>query len=248
MNGDRAEHVQEAAPVLSRFVDVLGVRAFAQGGGDEEDEADALIRAFRRWATVPVVSMESAREHPCQGLADVLTLRERFGTTKKLKVALTWAPHIKPLPKAVPHSFLLSAAAAGCEVRVAHPPGFELHPSVRAQAEHLASAAGGSVRFTHDQEGAIDGARAVCAKSWGPATARTSLEGPGLLSAHGGWMPTMRTLGAAASDSVFLHCLPVRRNVEVADDVLDSPKSLVIEQAENRFHVQRALLHWMTQP
>ncbi|MFY2557102.1 N-acetylornithine carbamoyltransferase, partial [Corallococcus terminator] len=138
MNLDRAEHLKEAAPVLSRFVDMLGVRTFSQGGGDEEDEVDPIINAFRKWATVPVVSMESAREHPCQGLADVLTLRETFGSTQKLPVTLTWAPHIKPLPKAVPNSFLLSAAAAGCEVRVAHPPGFELHPSVRAEAEAYA--------------------------------------------------------------------------------------------------------------
>ena len=129
MNGDRAEHIKEAAPVLSRFVDMLGVRAFSGGGGDEEDEQDSVINAFRRHATVPLVSMESAREHPCQGLADMLTLRENFGSTKKLPVTLTWAPHIKPLPKAVPNSFLLSAAAAGCEVRVAHPPGFDLHPA-----------------------------------------------------------------------------------------------------------------------
>ncbi len=247
MNGDRAEHIKEAAPVLSRFVDMLGVRAFSGGGGDEEDEQDSVINAFRRHATVPLVSMESAREHPCQGLADVLTLRENFGSTKKLPVTLTWAPHIKPLPKAVPNSFLLTAAAAGCEVRVAHPPGFELHPQVRAEAEAYAKATGGSVTYTHDQEEALDGSRAVYAKAWGPATRAGHAPGDvaALLSSYSGWMPTRRAMSQAAKDAIFLHCLPVRRNVEVADDVLDHSSSRVIDTAENRFHVQRSILQWL---
>ncbi|MCY1021411.1 N-acetylornithine carbamoyltransferase [Pyxidicoccus sp. MSG2] len=247
MNADRAEHLKEAAPVLSRFVDMLGVRTFSQGGGDEEDEVDPIIGAFRKWATVPVVSMESAREHPCQGLADVLTLREKFGSTKKLPVTLTWAPHIKPLPKAVPNSFLLSAAAAGCEVRVAHPPGFELHPAVRAEAEAYAKATGGSITYTHDQDEALAGSRAVYAKSWGPsaAAAYSPNDVTALLASYSGWMPTLGTMSRAAKDAAFLHCLPVRRNVEVADEVLDHPSSRVVDEAGNRYHVQRALLHWM---
>src|SRR5439155_23768691 len=98
---------------------------------DEDDNADAVLRSFQKYATVPVVSMESAREHPCQGLADLMTIEERFGLTQGLPVTLTWAPHIKPLPKAVPDSFLLTAAARGCDIRLAHPPGFELHEQIR---------------------------------------------------------------------------------------------------------------------
>ncbi|QDE98909.1 N-acetylornithine carbamoyltransferase [Myxococcus xanthus] len=247
MNADRAEHLKEAAPVLSRFVDMLGVRTFSQGGGDEEDELDPVINAFRKWSTVPVVSMESAREHPCQGLADMLTLRETFGSTQKLPVTLTWAPHIKPLPKAVPNSFLLSAAAAGCEIRVAHPPGFDLHPAVRAEAEAYAKATGGSVTYTHDQDEALAGSRAVYAKSWGPtaAAAFSPNDVTALLASYSGWMPTRLTMSRAQKDAAFLHCLPVRRNVEVADEVLDHPNSRVVDEAGNRYHVQRALLHWM---
>ncbi len=247
MNGDRAEHIQEAAPVLSRFVDMLGVRTFSAGGGDEQDESDPVINAFRRHVTVPLVSMESAREHPCQGLADVLTLRESFGDTRRLPVTLTWAPHIKPLPKAVPNSFLLTAAAAGCEVRVAHPPGFELHPQVRAEAEAYAKATGGSITYTHQQDEALAGSRAVYAKAWGPATRGGYAPGDvaALMGSYAGWMPTRRAMARAAKDAIFLHCLPVRRNVEVADDVLDHPSSRVINEAENRFHVQRSLIHWL---
>lgn len=245
MNADRPEHLKEAVPVLSRFVDLLGVRSFSAGEGDDDDERDALIQSFRALATVPVVSMESAREHPCQGLADLMTLEENFGPTRGLPVTLTWAPHIKPLPKAVPNSFLLTAAARGCEIRLAHPPGFELHPEVMREAEALARASGGSISISHEQEAAVRGARAVYAKSWGPATA-AQLPAEAVTQ-HPEWMVAERHFAHAASDAIFLHCLPVRRNVEVADDVLDGPRSRVTDEAENRFHVQRALLHWLLQ-
>lgn len=243
MDGDRPEHVKEAAPVLSRYVDALAVRCFSQGDDDENDLADSVIAAFRKYASVPVVSMESAREHPCQGLADLLTIEENFGLTSGLPVALTWAPHIKALPKAVPNSFLLTAAARGCALRVAHPPGFELHPQIVREAEQFARNSGGSVSFFSEQKSALAGAKVVYAKSWGPATIS------GLTSdavrEHSGWMISSRQMEQAAPDAIFLHCLPVRRNVEVADEVLDGKWSRVVDQAENRFHVQRALLHWL---
>jgi N-acetylornithine carbamoyltransferase len=240
MDQDRAEHVREAVPVLGRYVDLLAVRTFAACVHDDEDARDPVMRAFADLSTVPVISMESAREHPCQGLADLLTIRETFGETRGLRVTLTWAPHVKALPKAVPHSFLLTAAAAGCRVRVAHPPGFELHPEVIAEATRYAAACGGTVTFTHDQGEAISGSHAVYAKAWGPAA-------PGPLGgeavrAYPGWQVDAPHLALAAPDAIFLHCLPVRRNVEVSDAVLDSPASRVVDEAENRFHVQRVLL------
>ena len=237
MDGDRAEHVKEAVPVLARYADALALRAFSSGVSDEEDEADGVLAAFRAHSPVPLISMESAREHPCQGLADLLTVQETFGTTK-VPVTLTWAPHLKPLPKAVPNSFLLTAAACGAEITVAHPEGYELTPAVRAEAEALAKRTGGSVRFTHNQGEALKGAKAVCAKAWGPATGGIALP----MSQLGSWMPTAAHMRVAAEDAIFLHCLPVRRNLEVHDSVLDGPWSRVVEEAENRFHVQRALL------
>jgi len=243
MDGDRAEHIREAAPVLSRYADVLAVRTFAGNADDAEDHKDPVMNGFRQFATVPTLSMESAREHPCQGLADLMTARETFGATKGLPVTLSWAPHIKPLPKAVPNSFLLTAAAAGCEVRVAHPEGFELQGEVKAQAEALAREAGGSVAFTHDLDEAVKGSRVVYAKAWGPATAGPL--GPEAVKAHPDWMTSPEIMAKAAADAIFMHCLPVRRNVEVADGVLDGPWSRVVDEAENRFHVQRALLQWL---
>ena len=243
MDGDRPEHIKEAIPVLGRYADALAVRTFGTLEDDDIDALDPVLNAFRELAGVPVISMESAREHPCQGLADVLTLRENFGATKALPVTLTWAPHIKPLPKAVPHSFLLTAAAAGCEVRVAHPPGFDLHPAVLDEAKAYAKQAGGSVSVTQDRAAALAGSRVVYAKAWGPNTTVVSpAEAPARIAKHRDWIVDAKVL-AAAADPLFLHCLPVRRNVEVADAVLDSKASRVIDEAENRFHMQRVLLH-----
>lgn len=243
MDGDCPEHVKDAAPVLSRYVDAIAVRTFAGGTDDGADNDDAIIRAFQQCATVPVVSMESAREHPCQGLADLLTIEGQFGSARGLPVTLTWAPHINALPKAVPNSFLLTAAARGCELRVVHPKGFELHPEVIREAETYAAAGGGSISFVHDQDAAVKESRVVYAKAWGPATANgfDAKE----IRQHADWMISPRQMEKAANDAIFLHCLPVRRNVEVADAVLDGHSSRVVDQAENRFHVQRALLDWL---
>jgi len=243
MDVDRAEHLKEAVPVLCRYVDALAVRTFADGVDDDADHDDAVIKAFRQYATVPVVSMESAREHPCQGMADLLTIEQQFGSAKGLPVTLTWAPHIKALPKAVPNSFLLTAAALGCKLRVAHPRGFELHADVVREAEIYAAASGGTVSFFHEQYSALNGSRAVYAKAWGPATL-SGLE-PDVVRQYADWMVSPGHMEKAARDAIFLHCLPVRRNVEVADAVLDGPWSRVVDQAENRFHVQRALLDWL---
>lgn len=241
MDGERAEHVREAVPVLARYADALAVRCFAAPGSTPEaDDEDAVIAAFRRHSSVPVISMESAREHPCQGLADLLTVQQRFGLTRGQPVTLTWAPHIKPLPRAVPNSFLLTAAAAGCEVRIAHPEGFALPDSVLDEAAGYAQAAGGSLTVTHDQQQALAGSRVLYAKAWGPAQAD-----PATLT-HirelKSWMPTRRHAGGMAEDAVFMHCLPTRRGVEVADEVLDHAWSAVTDQAANRFDAQRALL------
>lgn len=235
MDSDRAEHLREAVPVLSRFVDLLAVRTFLGEGGAVEEEEDPIINGFRRHATVPLISMESAREHPCQGLADLLTLRETFGQTQGLDVTLAWAPHIRPLPRAVPNSFLLTAAAAGCHVRITHPEGFELAPSVMAEAERYAREAGGSVSVVPDRNQAIAGSAALYAKAWGPLVG----EAP---TRQLDWMVRGIDLEGLRRDGIFLHCLPLRRNVEIADEVLDGPRSRVVDQAENRFHVQRVAL------
>ena len=239
MDGDRPEHIREAIPVLGGYVDALAVRCFADGN-PAVDVQDQLMHSIRAHSLVPVVSMESAREHPCQGLADMLTIREHCGELAGRKVTLSWAPHIKPLPQAVPNSFLLSAAASGCEIAVAHPPGLELQDEVLSEAQQLAKQCGARISFSNDQQAACADADVVYAKSWGGAT---DLDFAELARQHSGWQVTRSLLEAGNVRSKLMHCLPVRRNVVLSDDALDSELSLVVPQAHNRLHVQRSLLH-----
>lgn len=244
MDGDCPEHVREAAPVLSQYVDGIGLRAFSRSGSLEEEEADAHMQAFRRHARVPVFNLESAREHPCQGLADLLTISERFGgQAGRPRVCLSWAPHRKNLPRAVPNSLLLTAAAMGCEVAVAAPPGYELGPAVRNQAEALAAASGGTVSWHQAQAEALAGAQVLYAKAWGAAEPGHAV--PVNDSSLAGWMPTSRHLVAADPAAILMHCLPVRRDLEVSAELLDSPRSAVVQQAGNRLWVQMGLLAWL---
>ncbi len=241
MDGSNAEHVREAAPVLGRFVDVLCIRAFAGIKSLDTDLRDALMNGFRRHAGIPVVNMESALWHPCQALADWATL-DQYEVPRKAKFVLTWAWHPKPLPHAVPNSTLTMAAQRGMEVVLLRPRGYDLHPSVVDEARKLAHANGGSLTITDDREAALRGASAVYAKSW------ASLETWGDLDAETKLRAPLRDWCVSADwmrktdRARFLHCLPVRRNVVVRDEVLDGPWSVVVDQAENRLHAQTALL------
>jgi len=238
MDGDKAEHVKEAVGVLSRMLDGIGVRCFAGLLDAGEDARDALLAAIARAATVPVLNLESAMDHPHQGLADALALRRRLGG-RRGRVVVRWAPHVKPLPLAVPHAALLAFAREGHELLLAHPAGYEPDEGVLADARALAARAGGSLRVEHDPQAGLDGAQAVYVKSWGSRAhyGRPELAAQGF-AARRSWMLTREQLGGAW----FMHCLPVRRGVVVADDVLDSDRSIVLEQAEARLHVQKATL------
>lgn len=239
MDGSAAEHVREAAAVLGRYVDVLGVRSFAAFRSLQEDLADALLHGFRRHAGVPVINMESAQWHPCQALADWTTL-EQLGVPQRAKLVLTWAWHPKPLPQAVPNSTLCMAAQRGMDVVLLHPPGLELHESVLAEARRLSAAAGGRLNVTSDRASALQGAAVVYAKSYGSLRHWGDAEAEAASRAHlRDWCVTPEWLAPGAR---FFHCLPVRRNVIVTDAVLDGPASAVLEQAENRLHAQTALL------
>lgn len=239
MDGAAAEHVREAAGVLGRYVDALGVRAFAGFRDLAEDLADPLVNGFRRHAGVPVLNLESALWHPCQALADWTTL-DQLRMPQRAKFVLTWAWHPKPLPQAVPNSTLCMAAQRGMEVVLLHPPGYELHERVVSEARRLAAAAGGALTITHDRAAAFAGAAAVYAKSWCSLGHWTDAAAEADFRADlRDWCVRPEHLAAGAR---FLHCLPVRRNVVVADAVLDGPASAVLEQAENRLHAQTAVL------
>ncbi len=256
MDGATQEHVKELAPVLSRYCDALGVRkselvttsattAEVSGSWDEL-KRDAFLRALARYATVPVINLESNADHPCQGLADRMTLLERFpgpGGARGAKYVLTWAWHTKSLPMATPNSQLEAAASLGMDVTLLCPEGWELDPDVTAAARASAGAAGGGLRVTHDRDEALAGAKVLCAKEWGSIRyyGRFDEERRDKERLREDWRVDGRWMARTAGAS-FMHCLPVRRGVVVADEVLDSPASIVVEQAENRMWAQMALL------
>jgi N-acetylornithine carbamoyltransferase len=180
--------------------------------------------------------------HPCQAMADMMTIREKLGV-KKRKVLLTWAWHPKPLPMAVPNSFALASAQFGHDLRIAHPAGFRLDAQLASEIERQAAANGGSVEFTTDVHEAFDGVDVVYAKSWGSkefyGRAEDEIAMRGQFRRE--WIVDEQKM-AATSEAIFMHCLPVRRNVIVTDRVIDSARSVVIEEAENRLHIQKAIM------
>ncbi len=245
MDRDTVEHVREAARVLGRYADAVAVRSFPRGTTWAEAREDATLAQFARHCEKPVINLESSRRHPCQELADAFTLRERLGDPRGKKFTLTWAWHPKALPTAVPVSAALAAARMGMEVTIAAPPGCDIDPADAARIDALTrQVEGGPVRWVHDQRQAVAGADAVYAKSWGPI----SLFGrPGEQRAwfdrHRDWRLTEELVRTTRrGKGIVLHCLPVRRNVEIDDAVLDGPNAVVVDEAENRLHVQRALL------
>jgi N-acetylornithine carbamoyltransferase len=231
--------------VLGRYADALGIRAFPRGKDWATAREDPIVNGFARHCEKPVINLESARRHPCQALADAMTLREKLGETAGKRFVLTWAWHPKALPTAVPVSAALAAARLGMEIVIARPPGYELDPEDTALVRRLAQQSGGEfVHIIDDPDDALVGADAVYVKSWGAvklygrpeeeAALRTGLRDWRLTPA--------RLRSTRGGKGVVMHCLPVRRNVEIDDAVLDGPNSVVVDQAENRLHAQRALL------
>lgn len=244
MDGTTVEHIIEAARVLARYADALAVRSFPKGSDWAIERLDATIRNFAHFADKPVINLESARRHPCQGLADAMTMREHLGETAGKRFVLMWAWHPKALPTAVPASAAIAAAHLGMAVTIVRPTGYDLDADDYLAIEQLATSRGGSMRITDELDGAIEGAHVVYPKSWGslahfgrPEEERAGREG------KRDWRLTQARMQATAGGKgIAMHCLPVRRNVEIDDAVLDGPNSAVIDQAENRLHAQRALL------
>ncbi|MBK8915858.1 MAG: N-acetylornithine carbamoyltransferase [Phycisphaerales bacterium] len=247
MNADKAEHVREAAPVLSRYCDVLGVRTFAQLRDASEDARDGLIRAFAAHATVPVINLESAMEHPCQALADWMTMEEKLGETAGRHFTLSWAPQAKAVPMAVPHSAALAAAAAGMHVTIAHPPIYELNAGVMDRIKTLCDLQGTRFTISSDQGAACSHADVLYVKSWGStAFYGDAAAQQASFAEHADWMVQPRHLHGRRT--ILMHCLPVRRNVVISDEALDDPRCVVVDQAENRLWTQAAVLAKLLAP
>lgn len=242
MDADPEEHVREVARVLSRYVDAIAVRAFPKFQRWEEDREDKVIRAFARHATVPVINMETIT-HPCQELALMMALQDRLGRTDGRRFLLTWTYHPKPLNTAVANSALIIAAKFGFDVTLLCPtPDYTLDQRYMDAARSLCSEQGRTLTISHDVEQAYRGADVVYAKSWGalPYFGRWPDEKP-IRDRHRHFMVDMPKM-QRTPNALFSHCLPVRRNVKVSDEVLDSPRAIHIDEAENRLHVQKAVL------
>jgi N-acetylornithine carbamoyltransferase len=242
MDADKTEHVAEFVRVLGRYCAAIGVRTFAALKKWEEERTDPVLNAFAKYSEVPVINLESAMHHPCQSLADMMTIREKLGAGRK-KVLLTWAWHPKPLPMAVPNSFALASAQMGHDVVIAHPRGFELDDKLMEEIRQQAAGAGGRITITHDVDKAFDSAEVVYAKSWGSKNFYGAPEKDIAERAQyrAKWIVDEEKM-ARTSIGIFMHCLPVRRNVIVTDGVIDSQSSVVIDEAENRLHVQKAIM------
>lgn len=218
MDGDKPEHILEAIPVMASYCDVIGVRSFARFEDKKYDYDEVILNQFIQYSGRPVFSMEAATRHPLQSFADLITIEEHK-TTARPKVVMTWAPHPKALPQAVPNSFAEWMNAADYDFVITHPEGYELDPQFV-----------GNAKVEYDQMKAFEGADFVYAKNW----AAYSGDNYGkVLSKDRSWTVSDRQM-AVTNNAHFMHCLPVRRNMIVTDDVIESPRSLVIPEAANR--------------
>jgi N-acetylornithine carbamoyltransferase len=242
MDGRAPEHVRDAAKVLSCYVNALAIRPGAAGASWSVDRQDADIRAWAECADVPVMNMESTLWHPLQALADLMTLRETLGELKKKKLAVCWTHSPTPATPAVVHSLVHVALRAGLDVSVAHPSGYELDGEVLAEATALAEESGAHFESGLELDAAARDAHVVYARSWASiADYGNATLGASRRSRTQGWKVD-EALMATGADARLMHAMPVRRNLEVSDEVLDGPRSLVYAQAENRLHSQKALL------
>jgi N-acetylornithine carbamoyltransferase len=245
MNGTASEHIREGIPVLASYCDALGVRAFAEGRNLKNDMDETLFRMIDELCDKPLINMESAMNHPCQALSDWRTLDE-IQIPQRAKFVLSWVYHPKALPLAVPAATLHMAAMRGMEVVVARPEGYALPPEIMEKARMAAVAAGGSVAETTDRAAAIAGASVLYAKEWGSTTYYGDVEADLRLRADlSHWCVREHWFANANPELKVMHCLPVRRNVAVADEVLDGPRAVVKREAFNRLAVQMAVLHRM---
>jgi N-acetylornithine carbamoyltransferase len=246
MDGVAAEHIREAVPVIASYSHAIGIRAFAERHSLEDDLADRQFRELAELADVPWVNMESAMNHPCQSLADWKTLDDLGIPGNGGRFVLSWVYHPRPLPFAVPAATLHMASMRGMDVVVLRPPGFELPESIMNKARQAAQHSGGSISETADRREAMHGAHIIYAKSWSSTSQYESRPGDQALRAgFMSWCIDEPWFETARTDCRFMHCLPVRRGVEVVDSILDGPRSVVIQEARNRMVTQMAVLHRM---
>jgi N-succinyl-L-ornithine transcarbamylase len=228
MNGTSIEHIRDAAAVMGTYCDIIGIRCFPGLTDQKADYSEQVLLSFMKHCRVPVVSLESATLHPLQSLADLMTIREHWNEERIPKVVLSWAPHIKALPQAVANSFCEWMSKANVDFTITHPPGYELNPDYTKGAY-----------ITHDQKEAFQGADFVYVKNWSAYTNYGKI-----LCSDSAWMPDKQIM-QLTNQAKIMHCLPLRRNVELPDELAEGPQSLIIAQAANRVYSAQAVLKKM---
>lgn len=238
MQISHGENARDTAKVLSRYGEGIAIRHCAYG------EGNAYLREVAEHADVPVINMQCDVYHPCQILADYMTIRERFGYKRRLKLGVAWtsAPnYVRPI--SVPQSLVLMMPRFGIDVTLAYPPEFKLQPEIEEQAARNAEESGARFEISHTFEDAFDGADIVIPKSWGPlVTTRDKAEGLKLIEKYPSWCCDAERMKLGSEDMIYMHPLPADRGREVTDEVIDGPQSAVYDEAENRLHVQKALM------
>ena len=249
------ERVSDVARALDRMGHAIAIRCYGDPVDWEYGAAHAMLREFARWAEIPILNMEDDIYHPFQGLADILTVKERFDDFSGVKFVMAWAysPSVHK-PRAVPQSAILYASMMGMEVTLAHPEGMELDPNIIDQCQSYADSAGGSFQVVHDFEGAVEGAHAVYPKSWcstpiflSPVGDASEEKAQEIFDRHQDWICSKEVMALADKEAIYMHCLPADRRFEVTDEVIDKTDgsgwtSAVFQQAENRLHVQKAAM------
>ncbi|GAB3625775.1 aspartate/ornithine carbamoyltransferase, Asp/Orn-binding region [Pandoraea terrae] len=251
------ERISDVARVLSEFGDAIGIRMYGEPAKWVYGHAHRCIEAFAKWSGIPVINMECDRFHPCQALADVMTLTEKLGSLNARRLCISWAYSGSwHKPVAVPQSLLLAAAKCGMDITVSHPRGFELDAGVASTAGAFAKESGATLRFVNDFREGINGAEVVYAKSWCSLTCLPKHLGSpvnearmtDLFEQHRDWCVTDEVMALAAPEAGYMHCLPADRGQEVSDGVLDGPRSWVFAQAGNRLHAQNAIMTKLLNP
>ncbi len=243
MTGTAAEHIREAIPVLDSYCDALGVRSFAEGRDLAADLGERTFASIASLCRHPLINLESSANHPCQALADWKTLDD-LGVPKRGRLVLSWANHPRALPLAVPAAVSQMAASRGMDVIVLRPQGYALPAPLMDKARRAAAESGGSISETDDRDAALAGAHVVYAKEWGSTEHYGDAEADARArAALSDWMLTESWFTRTAPGCHLMHCLPVRRNVAVADELLDGLRSRVLQQAQNRLTVQMAVLY-----
>ena len=245
------ERVSDVARVLSRMGDGIAIRCYGDPVDWEYGGAHAMLQEFARWSDIPVLNMEDDKYHPFQALADILTVKEKFGTFRGVKFVMSWAysPSVHK-PRAVPQSAIIAATMMGCETILAHPKGMELDPEVLKSCQELAAKSGGSFSITNDMKEAFRGAHVVYPKAWAatpifqpPVGANDPKETQRIFDQHKDWICDSKMMELIDPEGIYLHCLPCDRGYEVTNDVIDGPQSAAFDEAENRLHVEKAVMN-----